>query len=63
MLNNGDDAVLANGWVVPLATPTKRQCDTATSSLRDFIDRFGENMAVSLNLATDEIDTVRCTAE
>ena len=63
MLNSGDDAVLANGWVVPLATPTKRQCDTATSSLREFIDRFGENMAVSLNLATDEIDTVRCTAE
>jgi hypothetical protein len=63
MLKNGDEAVLANGWVVPLATPTKRVCDTSTSSLRDFIDRFGQNMDVSLNLATDEIDTVRCTAD
>ena len=60
MLNSGDDAVLTNGWVVPLATPTKRVCDTATSSLRDFIDQFGSNMDTSLNLSTDEIDTVRC---
>lgn len=63
MLNDGDDAVLENGWVVPLATPTKRVCDTATPNLRDFIDRFGSNMEVSLDLATDQIDTVRCTAD
>ena len=63
MLKNGDEAVLENGWVVPLATPTKRICDTATSSLRDFIDRFDANMQVSLNLTTDEIDTVRCTGD
>lgn len=61
MLNNGDDAVLENGWVVPLATPTKRVCDTATTSLRDFINQFGSKMDVSLNLSTDEIDTVSCT--
>jgi len=61
MLNDGDDAVLANGWVVALATPTKRECDTATANLREFIVRFGEEMEVSLNLATDEIDVVRCT--
>jgi len=63
MLNDGDDAVLENGWVVPLATPTKRECDTATPNLRDFIDRFGSNMEVMLDLAADEIDTVRCTAD
>jgi hypothetical protein len=63
MLNDGDDAVLSNGWVVPLATPTKRVCDSATTSLREFIERFGVNMEVSLNLATDEIDTVTCTAD
>lgn len=61
MLNNGDDAVLTNGWVIPLATPTKRVCDTATTSLRDFMNQFGTNMNVSLNLSTDEIDTVSCT--
>jgi hypothetical protein len=63
MLNDGDDAVLQNGWIVPLATPTKRVCGTATTSLRDFIERFGDAMEVSLNLAADEIDQVRCLAE
>jgi hypothetical protein len=63
MLNDGDHAVLENGWVVPLATPTKRECDTATANLREFIERFGAEMEVSLDLATDEIDTVRCTAD
>lgn len=61
MLNDGDDAVLSNGWVVALATPTKRECETATANLREFIERFGEEMEVSLNLATDEVDVVRCT--
>jgi hypothetical protein len=63
MLNDGDDAVLENGWVVPLATPTKRECDTATPNLRDFIMRFGSDMEVSLDLAADEIDIVRCTVD
>ena len=63
MLNEGDDAVLANGWIVPLATPTKRVCDTATTSLRDFIEKFDGRMDVSLNLVTDEIDTVRCVED
>lgn len=63
MLNDGDDAVLSNGWIVPLASPTKRQCDTATVHLRDFIERFGSNMEVSLNLSTDQIDVVRCTID
>lgn len=63
MLNGGDDAVLANGWIVPLATPTKRVCDTATSNLREFIERYGAEMEVSLNLSTDEVDTVTCTSD
>jgi len=63
MLNDGDEAVLENGWVVPLATPTKRECDTATPNLRDFITRFGSDMEVSLDLAADEIDIVRCTVD
>lgn len=63
MLNDGDDAVLSNGWVVPLATPTKRECDTATTNLREFIERFGEDMEVSLNLTTDNVDVVRCSTD
>lgn len=63
MLNDGDHAVLSNGWVIPLATPTKRECDSSTTNLREFIDRFGDNVEVSLNLTTDEIDVVRCTTD
>jgi hypothetical protein len=60
MLEGGDYAVLKNDWIIPLATPTKRDCDTATASLREFIDKYGDTMEVSLNLVTDEIDIVRC---
>lgn len=63
MLNDGDDAVLENGWIVPLATPTRRECDSATTSLRDFIEKFAGAMDVSLNLVTDEIDEVRCVTD
>lgn len=63
MLNGGDFAVLSNGWVVPLATPTKRSCSTPTVSLREFINKFTSNMNVSLNLSADHIDVVTCTSE
>jgi hypothetical protein len=63
MLNGGDFAVLSNGWVIPLATPTKRSCSTPTVSLREFINKFTSNMNVSLNLSTDQIDVVTCTSE
>ena len=63
MLNGGDFAVLSNGWVVPLATPTKRSCSTPTVSLREFINKFTSNMNVSLNLSADQIDVVTCTSE
>jgi len=63
MLDGGDFAVLANGWVVPLATPTKRSCSAPTVSLREFINKFVSNMSVSLNLSADHIDVVTCTSE
>lgn len=63
MMNGGDFAVLDNGWVIPLATPTKRSCSTPTVSLREFINKFASNMKVSLNLSTDQIDVVTCTSE
>ena len=63
MLNGGDFAVLNNGWVLPLATPTKRSCSTPTVSLREFINKFGSDMSVSLNLSADHIDVVTCTSE
>ena len=62
MMQGGDLGVLSNGWVVPLATPTVRNCETETTSLRDFINKFPEGNAVSLlNLYQDQISEVVCT--
>ena len=62
MQANGDEAVFPNGWVMKLATPTKRVCaDTDTSSLRDFITRFNGDKARSVvDLTTDRIVRVEC---
>ena len=62
MQENGDEAVFPNGWVMKLATPTKRVCtDTDTSSLRDFITRFNGDAARSVvDLTTDRIVRVEC---
>ena len=62
MREGGDLGVLSNGWVVPLATPTVRNCDTETTSLRDFINQFPEGNAISiLDLYSDSIEEVVCT--
>ena len=65
MQANGDEGVLANGWVLRLATPTKRQCaDTPTSNLRDFITRFpGAAARSTVDLVNDEIVRVECTRQ
>ena len=62
MQANGNEGVLRNGWVVKLATPVKRECETTdTSSLRDFITRFPDAMSTaSLNLITDTVVSVKC---
>jgi hypothetical protein len=62
MQEGGDLGVLSNGWVIPLATPTIRNCDTETTSLRDFINQFPEGNAISLlDLYADTINEVVCT--
>ena len=62
MQSNGDEGVLRNGWIVPLATPVKRQCEnTDTSTLREFISRFPDVASTStVNLLTDNIVSVTC---
>jgi hypothetical protein len=64
MQENGDEGVLRNNWVVRLATPVTRECSTqATTSLRDFINKFPDTASNSyVNLLTDEIDKVRCNS-
>lgn len=65
MQANGDEGILRNGWVVKLATPVKRDCgDKDTTSLRDFITQFPDNLSTSLvNLTTDNIVSVSCKAQ
>ena len=65
MQANGDEGVLANGWVLRLATPTKRQCpDVPTANLRDFITRFpGAAARSTVDLVNDEIMRVECTRQ
>lgn len=62
MQANGDEGILRNGWVIKLATPVKRECgDTATSSLRDFITRFPDQLSKTIvNLTTDNVVSVKC---
>ena len=62
MQDNGNEGVLRNGWIVKLATPVKRNCETNdTTSLRDFITRFPDAASTStMNLITDNIVSVKC---
>lgn len=64
MQENGDEGVLRNNWVVRLATPVTRECSSqATTSLRDFINRFPDTSSNSyVNLLSDQIDRVRCNS-
>jgi len=66
MLDNGDRGVLANGWIVQLASPTVKTCrdDSGASriSLREFINIYSPNQSVSkMNLITDEVSEVVCS--
>jgi len=62
MQANGAEGILRNGWVINLATPVKRECgDTSTSSLRDFITRFPDQLSKTIvNLTTDNVVSVKC---
>lgn len=62
MQDNGNEGVLRNGWIVKLATPVKRNCEsTDTSSLREFITRFPDSgSTTTLNLITDTVVSVQC---
>ncbi len=62
MLDGGNLGVLANDWIIKLATPTKRTCDTATKTLREFITQYSPDNSMSiLDLIADEITEVVCT--
>jgi hypothetical protein len=62
MRDNGNEGVLRNGWVVPLASPVRRECgDIDTAHLRDFITRFPHTASRTvLDLTTDSVVRVEC---
>lgn len=62
MRDNGDEGVLRNGWVVPLASPVRRECgDVDTAHLRDFITRFPHTASRTVvDLITDRVVRVEC---
>jgi hypothetical protein len=61
MLEGGDFGVTRNGWVVKLTTGVERTCDVETVSLRDFINTFAPDSAVTiLDLLRDEVTEVVC---
>lgn len=65
MEDNGNLGVYANGWVLPLASPTRRVCAAEdTTNLRQFITLFPPDRATStLDLITDTVVSVECVAD
>ena len=62
MRDNGNEGVLRNGWVLNLTNGVRRECgDVDTSSLRDFITRFPDQLSKTImNLTTDNVVSVKC---
>lgn len=58
----GKRVVLANGWSVNRGDVIKRVCATETSSLSDFIRRFGDTASSTFSLDAQQITTVACPA-
>ena len=62
MQSNGNEGILSNGWVLPLANGVRRECgETDTAHLRDFITRFPDESARTIiDTITDEVVRVEC---
>ena len=58
-----DDGVarLSNGWLVRLANTVDRSCPQETSSLSEFIRRFGPGSTTVIDLSKQRITMVRCS--
>ena len=63
VLDQGREARLANGWVVPLVDVVTRRCTTTeTTSFRDFVARVGADSVSLYDLELQEVATVACRA-
>jgi hypothetical protein len=61
VLDQGREARLSNGWVVPLVDVVRRECPSVeTTSFRDFVARVGGESVAIYDLSIDEVTTVAC---
>lgn len=59
-LLEGSQALLANGWVVDRADEVDRDCSDDTTSLADFVRRFGPGSISTFSLDEQAIVAVTC---
>lgn len=63
VLDQGREARLENGWVVPLVDVVTRRCTTTeTTSFRDFVARIGSDSVAIYDLEVNEVSIVACRA-
>jgi hypothetical protein len=61
LLNDVTEAQLTNGWILPLANVVDRSlCSEDTTSLTNFIRKFGDRGTTILDVAKGEIVAVDC---
>lgn len=63
VLDQGREARLANGWIVPLVNVVTRRCSTIeTTSFRDFVARIGADSVSIYDMNKQRLSTVICRA-
>lgn len=63
LLNDVTDAELVNGWILPLANVVDRQCAEDTTSLTNFVRKFGDRATTILDVTKGQIVAVQCPAD
>lgn len=61
-LRDDGRTLLRNGWELQRASTVERDCDRDSTSLGDFVRRFGPTSTTGFNLAKQEIVKVSCGA-
>lgn len=51
---------LANGWVVVRSSTVTRTCDEETTSLKDFVTRFGERSTTTFEIDRQQVVRITC---
>jgi hypothetical protein len=60
LLDDVTRAELTNGWVLPLASVVERRCSEDTTSLTNFVNKFGDDGTTILDVARQQVVAVTC---